>query len=98
MAPHLVRWHEEMGDKGLVVIAVEDGRATPLESWQRDVETRRTPHPVVHDGVGANVAKFEVRAYPVAYLIGRTGKVVWQGTPIRNLAEVERTIRGAVGA
>jgi hypothetical protein len=98
MAPHLVRWHEEMADKGLVVIAVEDGRVTPLDAWRRGVETKAVPHPVLHDGAGANVARFEVRAYPVAYLIGRNGKVIWQGTPIRGLAEVERAIRGAVGA
>jgi hypothetical protein len=87
-----------MADKGLVVIALEDGRVTPVEAWRQRVETKAVPHPVVHDGAGANVERFEVRAYPVAYVIGRTGKVIWQGTPIRRLADVERTIRGAVGA
>jgi hypothetical protein len=98
MAPHLVRWHEEMGDKGLVVISLEDGRVTPVDAWRQRVESKAVPHPVLHDGAGANVARFEVRAYPVAYVIGRNGKVIWQGTPIRGLAEVERTIRSAVGA
>src|SRR5262245_47571739 len=98
MAPHLVRWHEEMADKGLVVIAVEDGRATPVDAWRQQVEGQRVPHPVLHDGAGANVERFEIRAYPVAYVIGRTGKVIWQGTPIRGLAGLERTIREAVGA
>jgi hypothetical protein len=87
-----------MADKGLVVISIEDGRMTPLETLQRTIEEARVPHPVLHDGTGANVALFEVRAYPVAYVVGRTGKVIWEGTPLRNLAEVEKTIRSAVGA
>jgi hypothetical protein len=98
MAPHLVRWHEQMADKGLVVISVENGMITPLETLERSVESGRVPHPVLHDGAAANVARFEVRAYPVAYVVGRTGKVIWEGTPIRNVAEVERVIRSAVGA
>jgi hypothetical protein len=98
MTPHLVRWHEEMADKGLVVVAIEDGRRDDLASVERWVEERKVPHPVLHDGSGANVARFLVRGFPSAYLVGRTGKVVWEGTPRRGLDELERTIREHVGS
>jgi hypothetical protein len=98
MAGHLVRWHEEMADKGLVVVTIEDGRRDDLDSVRRWVEEARVPHPVLHDGAGANVARFEVRAFPVAYLVGRSGKVVWEGTPLRGLADLEKKIREHVGA
>jgi hypothetical protein len=98
MAPHLVRWHKDMADKGLVVISVEDGRVTPLPALEQSSTEDQLPYAILHDGAGANVALFEVRAYPVAYVIGRTGKVIWEGTPIRHLADVEKKIRSAVGA
>jgi hypothetical protein len=98
MAPHLVRWHEEMKAKGLVVLSVENGQITELEALKAAVAAEETPHPVVHDGSGENVRLFGVRGYPVAYLIGRSGRVVWQGVPIRKLRELEDAIREQVGA
>jgi hypothetical protein len=97
MAPHLVRWHEEMADKGLVVIAVEDGRLTSLDAWREHVEGQ-VVHPVLYDAKGETSKRFEIRGYPAAYVIGRTGKVIWQGPPMSGVTEVEKKIREAVGA
>jgi hypothetical protein len=97
MAPHLVRWHEEMAEKGLVVIAVEDGRAASVDSW-RDWVEKRVPHAALYDEAGETSKKFEIRGYPAAYVIGRNGKVIWQGPPRGGVSEVEETIREAVGA
>jgi thiol-disulfide isomerase/thioredoxin len=98
MAPHLSRWHKEMADKGLVVLTVEDGRATPLDALRQALDREEVRYPVLHDGVAANVALYEVRGFPSAYVIGRTGKVIWEGPPLAKLSELEKTIRKAVGA
>ncbi len=97
MAPHLVGWHEKWAGKGLVVIHVEDGRATDLETLRQHVATDGVPHPVLHDADGANAVRFRVRAVPAAYVLDRRGKVVWEGSPVRDLPAVEAAIERAVG-
>ncbi len=97
MAPHLVGWHERWTEKGLVVIHVEDGRATDLEALRQHAATDGIPHPLLHDANGANVARYRVRAVPAAYVLDRRGKVVWEGSPVRDRAGVEAAIARAVG-
>jgi hypothetical protein len=43
MAPHMQRWHEQWGEKGLVVISVENGPQTPLSSTEERVRAGTSP-------------------------------------------------------
>jgi hypothetical protein len=81
MKPHLVRWHKELGSKGLVVIDVDDGTQDTQQEVKDYVAKGSFPFAVLWDKDGKNVATYKVQAMPAAYLIGTDGKVVWEGHP-----------------
>jgi peroxiredoxin len=94
MTPHLVRWHNQWSDDGLVVIEVDNGQIDSLEEVQAHAEEENLPFPILHDA-GAEVCDaYGLKAFPVAYLIDETGKVIWEGHP--NGAEAERLIRATL--
>ncbi len=95
MRPHLVRWHKQFSDKGLVVIEVEDGRINSLTEVQEHAEQNDLPYVIIHDGNGEIVSRYGVMAYPTAYVVDRTGKVIWEGHP--GATQAEAAIRRALG-
>jgi thiol-disulfide isomerase/thioredoxin len=96
MTDNLAAWHRSYAEKGLTVLYVEEGRATTLPTLRERVATDGTPYPIVHDGVGATAQSFGVKAYPLAFVINRAGKVIWEGVPVRNPAAVELAIKNAL--
>ena len=95
MVPHLVRWQDEYGKSGLTVLYVENGLRTEKEEAEEEVEDGEMNFPVAWDEEGAVCAAYEVKEYPTAFLVGRSGRVLWKGTPSPKKAE-ER-IRRALG-
>jgi peroxiredoxin len=98
MTSHLVRWHEQFAREGLVVLEIDDGtvdRLPAVEEWAR---RERIPYPVLHDANGAASRLYGVAMYPVQYLIGRDGKVVWEdhGWADERPAQAEEAIRRAL--
>ena len=84
MTPHLVKWHEQFADQGLVVIEIDNGKMDRLEDLREHIAQAGVEFPVLHDGGGRICSDFGVRMYPTAYLIGRDGQVVWEGNPNGN--------------
>ena len=97
MAPHMQRWHEQWGEKGLVVISVENGPQTPLSSTEERVRAGTITHPVLHDAHGRNTVLFGIQGFPSAYLLDRNGKVVWEGVPFRNVTALEAKLKATLG-
>jgi thiol-disulfide isomerase/thioredoxin len=97
MAPHMQRWHEQWGEKGLVVISVENGPQTPFSSTEARVRAGTVTHPVLHDAHGRNTELFGVQGFPSAYLLDRNGKVVWEGVPFRNVPALEAKLKATLG-
>ena len=95
MTPHLVRWHHEFADEGLVVVEVNDGRIDNLDALQRHVRSEAIPFAVLHDAEGIVTSAYGVRAYPTAYLIDRDGNVIWEGNPSPDT--VDPVLRAALG-
>ncbi len=94
MKPHLVRWHKEYADKGLVVIDIDDGTQDSPAELKASVEKGGIKYPVLWDKDARNIAAYGVQAMPAAYLIGADGKVVWEGVPDAGKAEdYEKRIR-----
>jgi peroxiredoxin len=87
MTPHLVRWHDEWKDAGLVIIEVNNGRMDSLDELRQHIDEHGIRFAVLHDVDGQVCDAFGVRGYPAAYLIGRDGRVVWQGHPQGEAAE-----------
>ena len=96
MQPHLVRWQTQANEAGqpLRVVYVARGGALSSEAAARDAMS--WPFPVLHDTTGQAVRDYGVRAYPTAYILDRSGRVVWEGVPVYNPAEVEQQILQAV--
>ncbi len=96
MTPHLVRWHDEYGKQGLTIIEVDNGRSDSLEDLQQHVREERIPYPMLHDEDGAVCQSYAVEGYPVAYLINREGKVIWEGIPSFDPKGAEAVIQSAL--
>lgn len=93
MRHHLVRWHDRYHDDGLVVIEVNQSIGEPLEVMRSMVESAKLKHPVLWDSDCRNTKAYGVTAWPIAYLIGRDGKVFWEGNPARWLQRENRRVR-----
>jgi len=96
MKSHLVRWQQAYGPQGLAIVYVDDGRKDPLASAQRWTAQENVAYHVFHDTQGAATTTYGVRAYPTAYVLDRTGRVVWEGIPVFGPGEVERAIATAL--
>ncbi len=86
MVPHLVRWDQQYRSRGLVVVDVDDGRIDTKDAVAKHVASKKLGFPVLWDRGGKVVAKYGVRMYPTAALIGADGKVLWKGIPQANRA------------
>ena len=83
MRHHLVRWHEQYADQGLVIIEINGGKFASLEQMRRDVAKRGIGHPVLWDRENQNHQRYGVQVWPSAYLLDSDGTVIWQGDPAR---------------
>ena len=96
MAPHLVRWQNTYGPEGLSVVYVDDGRRDPIASASRWPIEQNVPYHVFHDASGAANTTYAIKAYPTAYVLDRSGRVVWEGIPLYGPHEAERAIADAL--
>jgi hypothetical protein len=79
----LARWHEKYGSLGLKIVTVYRSPPTAersLEEMSLLVKERGTYHPVLLDPKDELLRALEPGpiGYPVAYLVGRDGLVVWE--------------------
>jgi hypothetical protein len=90
MKPHLVRWHKDYADKGLVVIDVNDGSIDTFEALKDSLAKSEVKFPVLWDKDARNVSTYKVEGMPAAYLVGVEGTVVWEGHPNAAKAEADK--------
>lgn len=94
MTPHLVRWHNEFQDDGLVIIEIDNGSIDSLTDVEEHVRKEGIPFALLHDADGEVTDRFGVNVFPTAFLFDRSGKVVWHGNPTPQTAE--QAIRNAL--
>ena len=81
------------------MLHVENGLATPLETFEAHIRDSKVAYPAIHDGAGANTSRYGVRAFPSAFVLNKNGKVVWEGVPLGpGLAAAKKAIEGALGS
>lgn len=85
MRPHLVRWHQQYAKQGFVVLEIDNGRFETLDTMRQSADKQPLEYSVLWDRDGRNHGAYGVKVWPVAYLIGRDGKVVWEGNPLWTL-------------
>jgi thiol-disulfide isomerase/thioredoxin len=74
--PHLNKLHEEHGGKGLTILSFTDQSRQGIENF-----TKKTPIKYVV-GTGSDLAsEYGVTRIPHAFLIGKDGKLLWEGNP-----------------
>lgn len=93
MKPHLVRWHKEYADKGLVIIDVDHGQRDTLEKLQKNAEKGGIAFPILWDSGGKNCATYGIKGFPAAFLVGVDGTVIWEGFPLPKVESLEKTIQ-----
>ena len=79
----MVKWHEQYGTHGLVIIEINGGKFETRELVRESVLNQRVPHLVLWDKDCQNTKSYGIEAWPTAYLIGRNGRVAWEGNPAR---------------
>ena len=88
--PHLNELNKKYKDKGLVIVGISD-------EDQKTVETFRKSTPMEYyvaldkKGLGQ---KFGVTGIPHAFVVGKDGKVIWEGHPMQLTdAEIEKALK-----
>ena len=90
MQPQLVSWHEKWSEQGLVIIEIDNGAVDTLDAVEQHVSDKGIPFTVLHDKGGTVCERYSVMAYPSAYLLDKTGTVIWEGHPMDPSAATAR--------
>lgn len=77
--PHLNEIYAKNKDKGLVIIGVSDEEKEVVEKFTKTVPMDYT---VALDKEGKWSAQFGITGIPHAFLVDKTGKIIWAGHPM----------------
>lgn len=98
--PHVVQWHEKYKDRGLVVVGVH----SPEFAYERDTNNVRKAiqrhgirYAVAQDNKFATWNAYRNRYWPTAYLVDRSGELVFSHAGEGAYDEIERTIQQLLG-
>ena len=89
MMPYLSAWHAKYEAKGLSVVYADNGGVDGIVDARKEVVERGIAFPFFHDALGVTTRAYGIRSFPTAYVIDRSGKVVWDGPPGGQEAAVE---------
>ena len=78
MIPHLKQLFEKYSSRGLQIISVS---AENMDVVKPFVEANSMTYTIGLDDNKQTVHAYGIKSIPMAYLIGRDGKVIWQGHP-----------------
>jgi hypothetical protein len=76
--PRLAAWVDELGPQGVEAWSVV-GAAESAEEVEAYVRAKRLRYPVLHDPTNLNAKAWDSGGTAMAFLLGRDGKVLWQG-------------------
>jgi thiol-disulfide isomerase/thioredoxin len=77
--PHLNEVYDKYRSQGLEIIGVTDEDAATLGSFVKDNPIKY--HPALDQG-GKLAKHFGIRGIPHAMLVDKSGKIVWEGSPL----------------
>jgi peroxiredoxin len=82
------------GPQGLSVVYVNNGRMAKLDDAKKAIQEQGLRFAYLHDAEGSSLNTYGIRAFPTAYVIDRSGKVVWEGTPLAVEAQLQELLVG----
>ncbi len=77
--PHLQKWHDTYGGKGLVIISVTAEDAATVKEFVAD---NKMTFPVGIDDRDKTNTTYAIQYIPAAFLIDAAGRVIWQGNTL----------------
>lgn len=77
-----------------MVLEIANGRYDPLDDVRANARRRGVQHAVLWDEEGRTTTRFRVPGYPYAMLVGPDGVVQWAGHPSKDVARLERWLKG----
>jgi thiol-disulfide isomerase/thioredoxin len=95
LLPFLEGWHRSYASKGLEIVFLDNGGMDDLATARATAEAL-PGYRFFHDAKARAVLAYGVRAFPIAYVVGRDGRVVWEGPPGAVEAKVEDAIVAAL--
>lgn len=96
MQPVLDGWAKQYGDKGLVVIDVDNGQRDSLAVLKEHAKSSKASYAILFDEGAKNAQAYGVKGFPAAFLIDASGKVVWEGFPVPEIGEAGKLIEKAL--
>jgi len=78
--PHLNEVHAKFKDRGLLVVGVTDEPNAVIKKFQKDVPM---DYAVATDTGGRLNEKMGVSGIPTAFLVNKSGEIVWEGHPMQ---------------
>ncbi len=89
--PHLNEFNKKFKDKGLVVIGITDEDKRDVAKFRKTVPME---YNVAIDKGGKLSAQFGISGIPQAFIVGKDGKIVWEGHPgSLTDAEIEKVLK-----
>jgi cytochrome c biogenesis protein CcmG/thiol:disulfide interchange protein DsbE len=88
--PHLNEIHSKFKDRGLLVVGVTDESNVVIKKFQKNVPM---DYAVATDTGGRLNEKMGVSGIPHAFLVNKSGEIVWEGHPNRLIdADIEKIL------
>jgi hypothetical protein len=93
--PRLSKLQGELAKEGLVVVGISTEELDVVKKWLTDNPKLEVDYTLAVDPGGIDASPYKDRAgtIPYAFVIDRTGTVIWQGHPLGGL---ERVVREAL--
>jgi thiol-disulfide isomerase/thioredoxin len=86
--PHLNKLHKKYKDKGVVIIGLSNEKSDKIKGFVKKQDMKYIV------GAGSKSGRaYGVRGIPTAFIIGKDGKLLWQGHPMNGLDKaLEKTV------
>jgi cytochrome oxidase Cu insertion factor (SCO1/SenC/PrrC family) len=96
--PTVNQWYAGLAGQGFTAMYCADGRRDTPQGVASALSRDGVRFPVLYDQGGAMTQAYGVTAFPTAFVIGRDGRVVWEGIPSYDTSAPQRAIEAALAA
>lgn len=94
--PAVNQWYDGLAGQGFTALYCADGRRDTPQGVARALAADGVRFPVLYDAGGSMTQAYGVSAFPTAFVIGRDGRVVWEGIPSYDTGAPQRAIEAAL--
>lgn len=90
--PHLNKIWDKYHEQGLEIIGISQEQPKEIEDF---FEKTKMSYRVANDPDGSLHDTFNIRGIPRAFLVGKDGKIIWEGHPMElQESQIEEALKG----